>query len=182
VLSVFSPLHYDQNPEESPKKTCFQCHSNHAIKDTGEWLYEQGYTEAADPRTKPFLAARAAFADLSSELSAAETLGASLGKRGYPTESLKEAIGAARRKLAESRPLVHALDEERLANQSAAIRADLDAARSEAEMPLHARDERWKLVAGVWAGAIALNLLIWRRLRAMPKAARGVPGSAAPGA
>ena len=42
---------------------------------------------------------------------------------------------------------------------------------TEVEARLAVRDDRWKLVAGVWAVALAISLLIALRLRAVPRLA-----------
>jgi hypothetical protein len=169
VRSVFSPLHFAEPPADGPKKTCINCHSNHKVKEPGEETYGKGYADEADPRTKPFLAARHLFAESAREIDAASELLASLKAKGCPDAPWAEELARAAKSLKEMHPLVHALDEARIARKTAALHEDVAAVMNDLHALEGARSGRTLLVAGVWVVALLLDLLIARQLRRFPK-------------
>ncbi|MBI4606347.1 MAG: cytochrome b N-terminal domain-containing protein [Planctomycetes bacterium] len=172
VRSVFAPEHQESPPEGRPSATCVSCHSNHTVKEAGDETYDgrNAYTEASDPRHAPFAAARAAFREVEVGLARVRGRLGALREAGYPAEALEKEIEQAERGLKDARPLVHGLgrETERLAARTAEVRAELELVRGDIDRELARRDERWKLVAGVWAVAAALSALIAAKLRAMP--------------
>ena len=165
VIDAFSPLHLEKSPEEHPKRSCVNCHSNHTVLEAGEETYAKGYSDPADPRTQPFAAARAAFAELGSEISASRAALAELEKREFAVEAAGKELDAAQKKLDGMRPLVHALDEARLEAAVTPLREDLQTIRKDIDKRAGSEDGRWKLVAGVWVGAVLLSLLLGMQMR-----------------
>jgi quinol-cytochrome oxidoreductase complex cytochrome b subunit len=183
VRAAFSPLHFAEPPEGQVRKTCINCHTNHTVKEPGEETYAKGYADENDPRTGPFLAARRTFDDLSREITEADGVLAGLVARGYPEAPFQEELGRARKSVDEMRPLVHSLDASLLEGRAKSIREDVGATVNDLRALESARDDRWKIVAGVWAVVIVLNALIVRMLRALssvgPVPSRGENGNAA---
>jgi quinol-cytochrome oxidoreductase complex cytochrome b subunit len=169
VKSVFSPLHLEKPPDDLPQKSCVTCHKNHAVAPAGDETFEAkgAYGDAADPRSAPFLAAREIFRGLSEKVAKAEEGLARLKSVGYPVEGFSQEIEAAKKKAKESRRLVHALDREVLSKEVADIEGDLKQTTSDMEQYFASRDERWKLVAGVWSVVGVLSVLIVLKLRGM---------------
>ena len=170
VRSVFSPLHLEKPPADLPQKSCVTCHRNHAVSPVGDQTFEvQGaYSDPADPRTAPFLAARDVFRQLSRGVAQAEEALARLKGAGYPVEGFSQELEQAKKKVKESRRLVHALDRELLAREASEIEADLKLSTDDMEKYFASRDERWKLVIGVWGAAGLLILLTVLKLRSLP--------------
>jgi len=165
VIDAFSPLHLEKSPEEHPKRSCINCHSNHTVLEAGEETYAKGYSDPADPRTKPFAAARIAFSELGSEISASRAALADLEKREFAVEAAAKELDGAQKKLDGMRPLVHALDEARLATAVTPLREDLQTIRKDIDKRAGSEDGRWKLVAGVWVGAVLLSVLLGMQMR-----------------
>ncbi len=169
VFQVFSALHYDAPPEGQNRMTCVRCHSNHAVQPADETLYEKGYTDPEDPRTKPFLSARSSFARLEKRIADLRTGSLmELREKGLPVAQFDDALKIAEDDLIAKRHLVHALDEERVRAETTGLEEYLGAIESRLKERADELKGRWRFVAFAWAAVIVVNALIAMRLLSLP--------------
>ena len=172
VLAVFSPLHLTSPPEGQRLKSSVTCHSNHAVAAAGNATYESrgAYKKGDedDPRAAPFWSARETFDDLAGVIAGAEQSLEKLEQTGYPSETLKDEIEQSKEMLAQIRYLVHSLDTKRIDKAALEILESIEPVVADIQVQLTSSDDRWKLVVGVWAVALLLNILIVLKLRSLP--------------
>ncbi len=172
VRGAFSPLHLEKPPEGQGARSCVTCHANHAVLEAGDVTYDakDAYTDAADPRERPFQAARARFRQVEEDIALAGEKLSRLEKTGFPVAAFREELERARDpKLKELRHLVHGLDgeEENLASRVTELREAIALTSGDIEKALRRDDGRGTLVAGVWVVAGVLSGLVLLRLRSL---------------
>jgi ubiquinol-cytochrome c reductase cytochrome b subunit len=167
VADVFSPDHLALEPARS----CFNCHSNHAIRPAGLWTFKKGYQEG-DPRSDRFFAVRGAARELEDGLAderrKIDRLEESLLEREAGLGDLEEELKAAEATRREARVLTHSLDLGKVRAKGEEALAAVKQARQGLEERLGDFERRKHLAASIGTVSLifaALLALALRRLR-----------------
>lgn len=172
VKAAFSDLHLGQSPEVD----CHDCHSNHDIQPAGLATFERTtsrdiYTEAEDSRTALFRTIEGLVRDWE-ETGRPEFAGeiasglARLRSHEYPVERLEADLDQIEadsdREISEA---THSLDADRVGTTIETARGRFVALNEEVHERVGAIENRWIVVAAVWAVTLLFGILIGFRLR-----------------
>ena len=174
VKDAFSERHLEVHAE-ARAKTCYSCHSNHKVVPTGLATFNRGYTSEEDPRTADFQAIRKLVTEWRAKRPGLldDTL-ARLREHEYPTKEIEEQLDEllatkteAERKISDSTHSLNVAEvKQAIATAEEAFAEDL---RNEAENKIESIENRWQLVAGIWAITLMFASLLILKMRSFDR-------------